>query len=57
MHRIQDEDWGGSITLAEYHERIALLRDERDGDVDAQCILDAMDEWGTILNTPHHFSA
>ena len=45
-HRIQDADGGGSITLDDYHERIALLRDERDGDADAQRILVAMDEWG-----------
>jgi exodeoxyribonuclease-1 len=49
-HRLQDVDGGGSITLAEYHERIALLRGEREGDVAAQRILDAMDEWATILN-------
>ena len=35
-HRLQDADGGGSITLAEYHERIALLRGEREGDADAQ---------------------
>ena len=45
-HHIQDKDGGGSITLNEYYERIALLRDEREGDVDAQRILDAMDAWG-----------
>ena len=46
LHRIQDEDGGGCITLNDYYERIAELRDEREGDVDAQRILDAMDEWG-----------
>ncbi|MBZ0071953.1 MAG: exodeoxyribonuclease I [Gammaproteobacteria bacterium] len=50
-HLLQDADGGGSITLAEYHERIALLRGEREGDAAAQRILDAMDEWATILNT------
>ncbi len=50
-HRLQDANGGGSITLAEYHERIALLRGEREGDAAAQRILDAMDEWATILNT------
>ncbi len=50
-HRLQDENGGGSITLTEYHERIALLRGERKGDAAAQRILDAMDEWATILNT------
>ncbi len=49
-HRLRDADGGGSITLAEYHEQIAQLRDEREGDADAQRILDAMDEWGAILN-------
>lgn len=44
-HRLQDADGGGSITLAEYHERIALLRVEREGDAAAQRVLDAMDEW------------
>lgn len=50
-HRLQDANGGGSITLTEYHERIALLRGEREGDAAAQRILDAMDEWATILNT------
>jgi exodeoxyribonuclease-1 len=50
-HRLQDANGGGSITLAEYHERIALLRGEREGDAAAQRILDAMDEWATFLNT------
>lgn len=45
-HRLQDADGGGSITLEEYHERIALLRIERADDAGAQQILDAMDEWG-----------
>jgi exodeoxyribonuclease-1 len=45
LHRIQDADGGGSITLNDYYERIALLRDEREGDADAQRVLDAMDEW------------
>lgn len=49
-HRLQDADGGGSITLEEYYERIALLRDEREDDADAQRILDALDEWGAILN-------
>jgi len=47
-HRIQDEDGGGSITLTEYHGRIALLRDERTDDVDAQRILDSLDKWGGL---------
>lgn len=50
-HRLQDADGGGSITINEYYERIALLRGEREGDAAAQRILDAMDEWATILNT------
>lgn len=50
-HRLRDADGGGSITLVEYHERIALLRVEREGDTAAQRVLDAMDEWATILNT------
>jgi len=45
-HRLQDPDGGGSITLTEYYQRIALLRNERDGDADALRILDAMDDWG-----------
>lgn len=45
LHRIQDADGGGSITLNDYYERIALLRDEREGDADAQRVLDAMNEW------------
>ncbi len=49
-HRIQDDDGGGSITLQHYYERIALLRNERDGDVGAQQILDALDEWGTACS-------
>ncbi|MBL1292281.1 MAG: hypothetical protein COB61_000240, partial [Thiotrichales bacterium] len=48
-HRLQDVDGGGSITLTEYYERIALLRNEREGNGDAQRILDAMDEWGEGL--------
>lgn len=48
-HRLQNADGGGSITLAEYHERIALLRVEREGDTAAQRVLDAMDEWGEGL--------
>ncbi len=44
-HRIQDADGGGSITLNNYYERIALLRDEREGNVDAQKILDALEAW------------
>ena len=39
------------LPLAEYRERIAQLRVEREGDAAAQRILDAMDEWATILNT------
>ena len=31
--------------MAVYHERIALLRDERVDDADAQRILSALDEW------------
>lgn len=50
-HRLQDADGGGSITLAEYHERIELLRGEREGNAAAQRVLDAMDEWATIMNT------
>ena len=38
--------WRWQYYVGEYHERIALLRGEREGDVDAQRILDAMDEWG-----------
>ena len=45
-HLLRDADGGGSITLAEYHERITLLRDERVDDVEAQRILFALDEWG-----------
>ena len=45
-HRIYDEDGGGSITLARFNERIALLRDEHIDDADAQRILDAIDKWG-----------
>lgn len=45
-HRLQDGNGGGSITLIEYYERIALLRREREGNGDAQRILDAMDAWG-----------
>jgi len=48
-HRIQDEDGGGSIILNDYYGRIALLRDERAGDADAQRILDAMGEWGGVI--------
>ncbi|MDP1559019.1 MAG: hypothetical protein Q8K59_00230 [Nitrosomonas sp.] len=43
-HRLQDADGGGSITLAEYRERIAQLRIACDGDAAAQRILGAMDE-------------
>lgn len=50
-HRLRDADGGGSIVLKHYYERIALLRDEHDGDADAQCILDAMDEWGEGLHS------
>jgi len=49
-HRIQDEDGGGSITLAEYHERIALLRNERANDTDGKRILEAMEKWGEQLS-------
>ncbi len=45
-HRLRDADGGGSIVLKHYYERIALLRDEHDGDADAQRILDALDAWG-----------
>lgn len=48
-HRLRDADGGGSITVAEYHERIALLRGEREGDTDAQRILDEMEWWGKDL--------
>lgn len=50
-HRLHDADGGGSITLAEFYERIALLRVEREGDAAAQRIMDAMDamdEWGGV---------
>ncbi len=48
-HRLQDADGGGSITLTKYRERIALLRNECEGNGDAQRILDAMAEWGEGL--------
>ena len=51
-HRLQDADGGGSITLAEYFERIAMLRIECEGNGDAQRILDAMDEWGEMSEAP-----
>ncbi len=50
LHRIQDADGGGSITLNNYCERIALLRDEREGNMDAQKILDRLEEWGEGLH-------
>ena len=48
-HHLQDADGGGSFTLAECHERIALLRVEREGDVDDQTILDAIQPWKYIF--------
>ena len=48
-HRIHNGDEKGSITLDHYYERIALLRDERRGDADAQRILNALDEWGRCV--------
>ena len=45
-HRLQDTDGGGSITLNDYSERIALLRAERESDADALRILNAMEAWG-----------
>ncbi len=48
IHRIQDADGGGSITLKDYYARIALLRDEREGNMDVQKILDALEEWGAL---------
>jgi exodeoxyribonuclease-1 len=48
-HRLQDADGGGSITLKEYSERIAMLRGEREGDADAQRVLDALETWSREL--------
>lgn len=48
-HRVQDEDGGGSITLEQYAERIALLRDEYQGDMSAQRVLDDVEAWGKDL--------
>ena len=48
-HRLQDADGGGTITLHDYYQQIAQLRDERKGDTDAQQILDAMEIWGRNL--------
>ncbi len=39
-----------SITLNDYYARIALLRDEREGNMDAQKILDRLEEWGEGLH-------
>jgi len=50
QHRIQDDDGGGSIILAQYTERIALLRDEYQGDMTAQRVLDAVEAWGEDLH-------
>lgn len=49
-HRLHDENGGGSITLAEYRERIAQIRVARDGDVVAQRVLDAIEPWGESLH-------
>lgn len=46
QHRLQDEDGGGSITLASYFERIVQLREERRDATDAGRILDALEAWG-----------
>ena len=48
-HRLQDVDGGGSIVLEDYDDAITRLRSEREGDVDAQKILDAMESWANSL--------
>ena len=50
--RLRDAAEDGGITLKDYYARIARLRREREGNADARRVLDALDEWGAILNTP-----
>ena len=47
--RLEQADGGGSLTLEQYGEIIARLRDERAEDPQAQQILDALEEWGGEL--------
>jgi exodeoxyribonuclease-1 len=49
-HRLQDADGGGSITMHDYYQRIAMLRDARVDDAEALKILDAMEAWGRDLS-------
>lgn len=47
--RLEQPDGGGSLTLEQYGETIARLREERADDPEAQQILDALEEWGGEL--------
>lgn len=49
MRRLEDPQGGGSITLEDYGDQIDRLRGERADDMDAQRILDALEEWGGDL--------
>lgn len=46
--RVHDEDGGGSITLEQYAEQIVMLRDEYQGDMTAQRVLDDVEAWGRL---------
>ncbi len=50
--RLRDAEGVDGITLRDYYARIARLRDKHAGDAQAQRILDALDEWGAILDSP-----
>jgi len=49
QHRLCDADGGGSVTLNDYYVRIAQLRAEREGDENAQQILESLEAWGRGL--------
>ena len=47
--RLENEDGGGSITLAGFFGEITRLRDNNVGDADAQHLLDEIEAWGRGL--------
>ena len=49
LKRLEDPRGGGSITLEQYGEQIASLREQRPDDEQAQQLLDVLEAWGGYL--------
>ena len=48
-NRLENEDGGGSITLGSFYDEITRLRFKKEGDTDAQQLLNAVETWGRGL--------